>query len=85
MAACQAHICLESFINTMNLHVVRQNVWLKSNSQSFYANLDCTWNVNTRICSFGAIHITRSIVVYIICMSNIKRLLSQDMLWKRIP
>jgi len=76
MAACRAHISLESFINTIKLHVVRQNVWLKSNSQSFFANLDCNWNVNTRICSVGAIHITRSIVVFIICMSNIKRLLS---------
>ena len=37
MAACRAHICLESFINTIKIHVVRQKVWLKSNSQSFYA------------------------------------------------
>jgi len=37
MAACRAHICLESFIITIKLHVVRQKVWLKSNSQSFYA------------------------------------------------
>jgi len=63
MAACRAHIYLESFINTIKLHVVRQKVWLKSNSQSFYAKLDCIWNANTRICSVGAIHITRSIVV----------------------
>ena len=42
MAACRAHICLESFINTIKLHVVRQKVWLKSNSQSFYAKLDCS-------------------------------------------
>jgi len=63
MAAYQAHICLESFINTIKLHVVRQNVRLKSNSQKFYANLDCSWNYNTLICSVGAIHITRSIVV----------------------
>jgi len=62
MAACRAHIILESFINTINLHVVRQNVRLKSNSQSFNAKLDCSWNANTRICSVGAIHLTRSIV-----------------------
>jgi len=59
---------------------VRKEVWLKSNSQSFYAKLDCSWNAITRICTVGAIHITRSIVVYIICMSNIKRHSSQDML-----
>jgi len=63
MAACQAHIGLESFINTIKLHVVRQKDRLKSNSQSFYAKLDYSWNSDTRICSFGAIHITRSIVV----------------------
>jgi len=63
MAACRAHICLESFISTTKLHVVRQKVWLKSNSQSSYAKLDCSWNTNTRICSVGSIHITRSIVV----------------------
>jgi len=80
MAACRAHTCLESFINTINLHVERQKVWLNSNSQSFYAKLDCSWNANTRICSVGAIHITKSIVVYIISMSNFKRPSSQDML-----
>jgi hypothetical protein len=85
VAACRTHICLESFINTIKLHVVRQKVWLKSNSQSFYAKFDCSWNANTRICSVEAIHITRSIVVYIICMSNIKRHSSQGMVWKRIP
>jgi len=53
----------ESFIDTIKLNVVRQKVWLKSNSQSFYAKLDCIWNANTRICSVGAIHITSSIVV----------------------
>jgi len=63
MAACRAHLYLESFINTIKLHVVRQKVWLKFNSQSFYAKLDCSWNAYTRICSDGAIHITRSIVV----------------------
>ena len=63
MAACRAHICLESFINTIKLHVVRQDVWHKSNSQSFYAKLDRSWNANTRICSVVSIHITRSIVI----------------------
>jgi len=63
MAACRAHIFLESFINKIKLHVVRQKVWLKSNSQSFYAKIDCSWNANTRICSVGSIHITRSILV----------------------
>jgi len=60
MAACRAHICLESFINSIKLYVLRQKVWLKSNSQSFYVKLDCSWNANTWICSVGSIHITTS-------------------------
>ena len=79
VAACREHICLESFLNTIKLHVERQKVCLYSNSQSFNAKLDCCWNANTRICFVGAIHITRSIVVQIICTSNIKRYLLQDM------
>ena len=85
MAACRAHICLESFINTIKLDVERQIICHQSISQSINAKFDSSWNANTRICSVGSIHITRSIVVQIICTSNIKRHLSQDILRKRIP
>jgi len=53
MAACRAHMCLESFINTLKHHVARHkrtySVDTSHNSLSFSAKLDCSSSANTRI------------------------------------
>jgi len=80
LAACRAHKCLESFIITITFHVERQKgsylVVSSLNSRSFSAEVYCSLIANSRTSSVGAIHITKSKVATIICMSKINTLLT---------